>query len=292
MTITETTVELDVAPLSGTIGAEIFNVDLRRSLDPVTVAAIRQALLDYKVIFFPGQHLDAAEHKEFATHFGEITNAHPVVPGLDDHGEVFEIDYTKARHIVESERADYGDHDKWHTDVTFMETPPLGSILNAIVIPPAGGDTLWADTNAAYEGLSRPIRDLVDGLTAVHDGNPAFGRLLGRLGQGEWNGERFTELVPVEHPVVRTHPETGRRSLFVNPGFTARIKGLSTKESEALLTFLYGHMTTPEYVVRYRWEAGDLGFWDNRTTMHYAVEDYGHAHRVIQRVTIRGDKPF
>ena len=292
MTITGSTVQLDIAPLSGTIGAEIRNVDLRQPLDDETVGAMRQALLDYKVIFFPGQHLSPAEHKEFATYFGPITNAHPVIPGLDDHREVFEIDYTKARHIVESERADYGDHDKWHTDVTFMETPPLGSILNAIVIPAAGGDTLWADTSAAYEGLSQPIRDLVDGLTAVHDGNPAFGRLLGRLGHGEWNGERFTELVPVEHPVVRTHPETGRRNLFVNPGFTARIKGLSTKESSALLAFLYDHMATPEYVVRYRWEAGDLGFWDNRTTMHYAIDDYGDAHRVIQRVTIQGDKPY
>lgn len=287
MTITADTVQLDIAPLSGTIGAEIGNVDLHQPLDPETVTAIRQALLDYKVIFLPGQHLSAAEHKKFATYFGEITNAHPVVPGLDDHREVFEIDYTKARHIVESERADYGDHDKWHTDVTFMDTPPLGSILNAIVIPAAGGDTLWADTNAAYEGLSRPFRELVDGLTAVHDGNPAFGRLLGLLG----DGERFTELVPVEHPVVRTHPETGRRSLFVNPGFTAGIKGLSPKESSALLAFLYSHMVTPEYLVRYRWEAGDLGFWDNRTTMHYAIDDYGDAHRVIQRVTIRGDKP-
>jgi taurine dioxygenase len=292
MTIADRTLQLDIAPLSGTIGAEIFHVDLHQPLDPETVGAIRQALLDYKVIFFPGQDLAPAEHKQFATYFGEITNAHPVVPGLDDHREVFEIDYTKARHIVESERVDYGDHDKWHTDVTFMETPPLGSILNAIVVPAAGGDTLWADTNAAYEGLSQPVRDLVDGLTAVHDGNPAFGRLLGRLGHGEWNGERFTELVAVEHPVVRTHPETGRRSLFVNPGFTARIKGLSNKESNALLTFLYSHMVTPEYVVRYQWEAGDLGFWDNRTTMHYAIDDYADAHRVIQRVTIRGDKPF
>jgi alpha-ketoglutarate-dependent taurine dioxygenase len=292
MTITDRTLQLDIAPLSGTIGAEIFHVDLRQPLDPETVGAIREALLEYKVIFFPGQDLAPAEHKQFATYFGEITNAHPVVPGLDDHSEVFEIDYTKARHIVASERADYGDHDKWHTDVTFMETPPLGSILNAVVIPAAGGDTLWADTNAAYEGLSQPIRKLVDGLTAVHDGNPAFGRLLGRLGHGEWNGERFTELLPVEHPVVRTHPETGRRSLFVNPGFTARIKGLSNQESNALLTFLYSHMVTPEYVVRYQWEAGDLGFWDNRTTMHYAIDDYADAHRVIQRVTIRGDKPF
>jgi alpha-ketoglutarate-dependent taurine dioxygenase len=298
-TTTETSVQLDIAPLSGTIGAEIRNVDLHQDLSPEVVAAIRQALLDYKVIFLPGQHLSPEEHKNFATYFGEITNAHPVIPGLGEHREVFEIDYTQARQIVENEKKakmglsnDYGDRDKWHTDVTFVETPPLGSILNAIVIPPAGGDTLWADTNAAYEGLSQPIKDLVDGLTAVHDGNHAFGRLLELIGEGEWDGKKFTKLEPVEHPVVRTHPETGRRSLFVNPGFTIKIKDVTTKESDTILRFLYDHMATPEFVVRYQWEEGDLGFWDNRTTMHYAISDYGEAHRVIQRVTIKGDKPF
>jgi alpha-ketoglutarate-dependent taurine dioxygenase len=293
MTTTRTTpVQLDIAPLSGTIGAEIRNLDLHGPLSPEVVGAIRQALLDFKVIFLPGQHLSPAEHKAFATYFGEITNAHPVIPGIDEHKEVFEIDYTKTRQFLGGQRSEYGERDKWHTDVTFVETPPLGSILNAIVIPPAGGDTLWSDTNAAYEGLSQPIKDLVDGLTAVHDGHHAFGRLLKLVGKGEWDGQEFTELVPVEHPVVRTHPETGRRSLFVNPGFTIRIKGLTAKESDTLLGFLYSHMATPEYVVRYRWEAGDLGFWDNRTTMHYAIGDYGDAPRVIQRVTIKGDKPF
>ena len=289
---TATTVQLDIAPLSGTIGAEIRGLDLHGPLDPQTVAAIRQALLDYKVVFFPGAHLDPAEHKIFASHFGEITVAHPVVPGLDDHREVFEIDYTKARNLVGGTGSEYNTRENWHTDVTFVETPPLGSILNAVVIPEAGGDTLWADTQAAYEGLSEPMRSLLDGLTAIHDGTRTFGKLLDTVGRGEWDGVEFTELHPVEHPVVRTHPETGHRNLFVNPGFTAQIKGLSWRESEALLHLLYAHMTTPEYVVRYRWEEGDLGFWDNRTTMHYAVQDYGDAHRVIQRVTIQGDRPY
>ena len=158
---TATAVELDIAPLSGTIGAEIRNIDLHRTLDPETLAAVRQALLDYKVIFFPGQHLSPEEHKAFAAHFGEITVAHPVIPGLEDHKEVFEIDYTKARALVGGTGSDYDDRENWHTDVTFVETPPLGSILNAIVIPAAGGDTLWADTQAAYEGLSAadpPVR--------------------------------------------------------------------------------------------------------------------------------------
>ena len=290
---TTTPLQLDIAPLSGSIGAEIRGLDLHQALDPDTVAAVRQALLDYKVIFFPGAHLSPEEHKSFAALFGEPTVAHPVIPGLDDHKEVFEIDYTKARTMyAERKGEEYGDRERWHTDVTFVERPPLGSILNAIVIPPAGGDTLWADTQAAYEDLSQPIRQLVDRLTAVHDGNRNFSTLLKQFGQGEWDGETFTELKSVEHPVVRTHPETGRKNLFVNPGFTRSIKGLTPKESDALLSFLYEHMTTPEYIVRYRWEEGDLGFWDNRTTMHYAVGDYGDAHRVIQRVTIKGDKPF
>jgi alpha-ketoglutarate-dependent taurine dioxygenase len=291
-TITDRPLQLAIAPLSGTIGAEIRGVDLHAPLADETVAAIRQTLLDYKVIFFPGAHLSPAEHKTFAGYFGEITNAHPVIRGIEEHKEVFEIDYTAARQHLGGRASEYGERDKWHTDVTFVETPPLGSILNAIVIPDAGGDTLWADTNAAYEALSPPFKDLVDGLTAIHDGTAAFGKLLAQVGKGEWDGEEFTELVPVEHPVVRTHPETGRRSLFVNPGFTQRIKGVSLKESTALLQFLYQHMSTPEFVVRYRWEPGDLGFWDNRTTMHYAISDYGDAHRVIQRVTIKGDRPY
>jgi alpha-ketoglutarate-dependent taurine dioxygenase len=294
MTTTIAPATLDIDPLSGTIGAVIHGLVLREDLSADTVAAVRQALLDYKVIFFPDQHLSPGEHKRFATSFGEITNAHPVIPGVGEHKEVFEIDYTKIRELLAAgdEGGEYGGGDKWHTDVTFVRTPPLGSILNAIVIPDAGGDTLWADTQAAYEGLSQPFRELVDGLTAVHDGSRRFGKVLDYLGKGEWDGETFTELVPVEHPVVRTHPETGRRNLFVNPGFTIKIKGLSAKESDTLLRFLYNHMATPEYVVRYQWNEGDLGFWDNRTTMHYAIGDYGSAHRVIQRVTIKGDQPF
>src|ERR1700734_2233994 len=191
---TATTVQLDVAPLSGTIGAEIRNVDLHHPLDRETLAAVRQALLDYKVIFFPGQHLSPAEHKEFAAAFGPITVAHPVIPGIEEHKEVFEIDYTKARQFSYGVGREDGDRERWHTDVTFVETHPLGSILNAIVIPEAGGDTLWADTQAAYEGLSQPIKDLVDGLTAVHDGTRSFGKLLQMVGKGEWDGKEFTEL--------------------------------------------------------------------------------------------------
>jgi alpha-ketoglutarate-dependent taurine dioxygenase len=294
MTDTTTATRLEITPLSGTIGAELRGVDLKRPLDADAVRDIRQALVDFKVIFFPGQHLSADEHKAFALQFGQITNAHPVVPGVGEHKEVFEIDYTKARQLFDAQTTEkYGKaRNPWHTDVTFMDHPPLGSVLNAIVIPEAGGDTVFADTQAAYDALSEPFRAFLGGLHAVHDGRPSFQNLLNQLGEGEWDGERITSIPPVIHPVVRTHPESGRKSLFVNPGFTDRIDELERRESDALLDFLYAHMTRQEFLVRYLWDEGDLGFWDNRSTMHYAVSDYGTAHRVIQRVTIQGDRPY
>lgn len=294
MTAISQTVALDVTPLSGTIGAELRGVDLKDELEPETVTAIRQALLDYKVIFFPDQHLEPAQHVAFARYFGELTPAHPVIPGIKGFPEVFEIDYTVARAQFGSAGVTERNDDlSWHTDVTFVERPPLGSILNAVVIPPAGGDTLFSDQHAAYEGLSETMRGFLDGLTAVHSGKRQFGAILEkRKNGGEWDGEKVMSLDPVEHPVVRTHPETGRRSLFVNPGFTQRIKGLSGHESRALLTFLYEHSTQPEFTVRYHWKQGSLGFWDNRVTQHAVVRDFGPQARVIQRVTIHGDKPY
>jgi taurine dioxygenase len=293
MTDTQTATRIHITPLSGTIGAELRGVDLKDTLDAAAIGDVRRALVEFKVIFFPGQHLSPEEHKAFALQFGEITNAHPVIPGLGEHREVFEIDYTKSRELFEAREAEwYGRaRNPWHTDVTFMEHPPLGSVLNAIVIPEAGGDTVFADTQAAFAALSEPLRVFLSGLHAVHDGRPSFQSLLSRLGEGEWDGERITSIPPVTHPVVRTHPESGRKSLFVNPGFTDHIVELEPRESEALLGFLYEHMVRQEFLVRYRWDEGDLGFWDNRSTMHYAVSDYGTDHRVIQRVTIRGDRP-
>ena len=293
-------VDLDVRPLSGVIGAEIRGVDLTTDLSDGTVAAIREQLLRHRVIFFPQQHLTPEQHSAFGSRFGELTPAHPVIPGIDGHPEVFEIDYTKSRELyatygnVSRPRSQGGSQGvSWHTDVTFVERPPLGSILNAIVIPPSGGDTLWTNQVAAYEGLSAALRGFLDGLTAVHDGRAQFSELLKRReGGGEWEGDVYDQLRPVEHPVVRTHPETGERSLFVNAGFTSHIKELSVEESEHLLGFLYTHSTKPEYTVRYHWTAGDLAFWDNRTTQHAVVGDYGTQHRVIQRVTIRGDRPI
>ena len=292
MTLTEPATALGITPLSGTIGAEVRGVDLHEPLAPSTTGDIRAALLRYGVIFFPGQHLSPSEHLAFAANFGEPTLAHPVIPGIEGFPEVFEIDYTKGRQLRETygDVVDRYDGLSWHTDVTFVECPPLGSVLNAVVVPAAGGDTMFSDQRAAYDALSAPVRAFLDGLTAVHDGRRAFGKLLEQR-DGEWEGEKVLSLEPVEHPVVRTHPETGHKSLFVNAGFTSHIKGFSSSESDAILQFLYAHSTKPAFTVRYHWHAGDIGFWDNRVTQHSVVGDFGDQHRVIQRVTLRGDRP-
>jgi alpha-ketoglutarate-dependent taurine dioxygenase len=191
-------------PLSGTIGSVVRGIDVR-TLDAAGVAEIRAALVDRKVLFFPEQHLSPAELVTFGAAFGELTLAHPVMPGLDGHPEVLEVDATRSRQ--DPRYRDEYENDTWHADVTFMATPPLGSLLQAKVVPPAGGDTMFADLQRAYETLSAPMQSLVDGVRAVHDGRAEFARFLATNPDGGmWDGERFTELVPVEHPVVRTHP--------------------------------------------------------------------------------------
>ena len=292
MTITETVDGvLPVEHLSATIGAVLEGVDLREPLDDRTVAAIRRTLVDRKVLFLRAQSIGPAELVAFGRRFGELTAAHPVMPGLDGHPEVLEVDATRSRQ--DPRYRDEYENDTWHADVTFMATPPLGSVLQAKVVPVAGGDTVFADQQAAYESLSEPVRGLVDGLRAVHDGRAEFAAFLRTNPDGGvWDGERFTELVPVEHPVVRTHPESGRRGLFVNPTFTSHLAGVSRAESAALLGLLYERATAQEHLVRWRWAAGDIAFWDNRSTLHYPVRDYGDEHRLMHRVTIRGDRPY
>lgn len=283
MTITATHTDLTVDPLGPALGAEIVGLDLRTVSDE-QVAAIRRALVEYKVLFFRGQDLSDDDQVAFGARLGALTPAHPVVPGLDAaHPEIFNID---------SADPEFTFSDVWHTDVTFMEAPPLGSILRAVELPPTGGDTSWVDTQAAYDSLSEPVRRLVDGLTAVHDGNREWGAFLRRRGGmgNVWDGRTITEIPPVTHPVVRVHPESGRRGLFVNPGFTSHIVGVSDAESQAILSMLYAHLTKPEHTVRHRWQVGDVGIWDNRATCHYANRDYT-AQRVMRRVTLSGDRP-
>ncbi len=286
----QATTPFEVVGLSGSIGAEIRGIDLRQDLPADTIAAIRAVWLERKVVFFPDQDLDPAQHLAFASRFGQVTEGHPVIPGMADQPEVFEIDYTAARRRYQGRSfRSQGVH--WHTDVTFMPRPPQGSILRAVVIPPTGGDTLFSDQAAAYDALSPALAEFLCTLTARHDGRGQFQAVLDHVGQGRWDGAPIESLDPVEHPVVRTHPETGRRSLFVNPGFTTGIVQLDPAESQALLSFLYAHSVRPEFTVRHHWHAGDLAFWDNRTTQHAVVGDFGDQHRVIQRITLRGDEP-
>lgn len=276
MTRAPTTLEL--RPLTPTIGAEVYGVDCAGPLDDDLVAAIRAAWMQWGVIFFPDQRLTPEEQVRFASRFGEATEGHPVEPTLDTNPNVLPIDSVKDRTNF------------WHTDVTFMSRPPMGSLLLAVVLPDVGGDTMWADTRAAYDTLAEPLREFCDTLTAIHY-DPHYAQVVADGRANEWDGVKLERLWPVEHPVVRLHPETGRRNLFVNPQFTVGLKGFPGPQGAAFLRMLYDHMTQPEFVVRYRWQPGTLAFWDNRATMHFGIYDYGDDRRVMHRVTLRGDRP-
>ena len=271
--------ELDIRPLSPIIGAEIHGVDLSTRLAPGIVAEIRQALNRHHVIFFRDQELTPEQQADFARQFGTVTEGHPVIPAIDESPEVLSIDSRE-------DRASW-----WHTDVTFLETPVMGSILYMLEIPEVGGDTMWASLQDAYDGLAPSVRTMCDSLIAIHH-DPWFAADVEARGGYEWDGEWRDKLLPALHPVVRTHPETGRNGLFVNGQFTQSLFGLSKNESTAILEMLYRHCVQPEFTCRFRWLAGSVAFWDNRATMHYALDDYGDAPRYAHRVTLRGDRPY
>jgi len=268
---------LDVQPLSPTIGAELSGIDLRDPLDDGTIAEIRQALLAYKVIFFRDQHISTEQHLAFARRFGEL-ETHPFAPQKAGYPEVLLLE--KNEHMG-------GYENVWHSDVTWRLQPSLGSVLRARTVPEVGGDTLFCDMYAAYEGLDDDVRASLDGSRAVHDFTHTFGRAL----DPEALAQKQKEFPPAEHPVVRTHPETGRKALYVNAAFTSHIVGLARDESRRLLDLLYRQATVPEYQCRFHWQPDSIAFWDNRAVQHYAVSDYWPQHRVMERVTIVGDTP-
>lgn len=274
-------VDLNITPVTPNVGAEIRGLDLSRPLGAETVAAVRAALVKHLVVFFPEQDLTPGQQSDFARQFGELTEAHPVLPALDvDHPEVLPVDsrYNKA--------------DFWHTDVTFMQSPPLGTILYAKEMPEVGGDTLWISLQAAYDALSEPMRDMCDKLIALHY-DPMYAAEIEAAGGFTWDGKFRKKLHPAFHPVVRIHPESGRKGLFVNENFTQMILGMNKVESDGILRTLYLHCTrTPEFMCRHRWNKGDVAFWDNRATLHYASNDYGDTLRVVHRVTLKGDQPY
>ena len=250
----------EVRRLSGSLGAEVRGISLGQ-VGAAQAEMIQSLLLEHLVLFFPEQDITPEEHIAFGRHFGPI-EGHPHLSNLSEHPEIFHLAASRG-----------GVADEWHSDITFQPHPSVMAILNMVKCPEVGGDTMWANMYKAYEELSAPLRDLCDGLTALHDASP--------------HGKPEKMAV---HPVVRVHPVTGRKSLFVNEHFTRRLVELSPQESEMLLGYLTRWVAQPRFTLRYRWSEGTVAMWDNRCTQHFVLDDFDQE-RIIQRVTIMGDTP-
>jgi taurine dioxygenase len=279
-----TTPRLEIQPIAGALGAELYGVDLGSELDDATIAEIRQALLDHCVIFFRDQEFDAAQHKALARRFGTIF-IHPNYYGLQVDPEILDIRREPGDTKVVGE--------DWHTDTTMMAEPPMGAILYALEVPPYGGDTLFANQYRAFETLSDGMKRMLSGLRAVHSDRMVAGPAVNHAGRttkaradADWH-----ETVNV-HPVVRTHPETKRKLLYVNYSYTVGFEGMTEEESRPLLNYLMEHGNRPEFTCRFRWTKGAVAFWDNRCVKHLAINDAQPFRRVMRRVQIAGDKPY
>lgn len=268
---------LQIEKLTPHCGAMIDGIDLSRTPDAATVRALEGALAEHGVLFFRDQVMTPDQHKAFGRCFGEL-HLHPAFPDiLEGHPEIMVIRADANSKRIAGE--------EWHSDVSCDAEPPLGTILHLQEVPPVGGDTLFAGMYAAYETLSPPLRTMLEGMTAIHDGENAY---RGRYGHGDAPGAVYPKS---EHPVVVTHPVSGRRALYVNRIFTTRIVQLSRRESDGLLALLFAHIETPEFQCRFRWRPGSVAFWDNRCVQHHALWDYFPQRRYGLRVTIRGQKP-
>jgi len=264
---------IEIVPLTARIGAEIRGVDLAQPTN-LQLEEIADAIAAYQVIFFRDQHMTHDQHKAFGRAFGELA-IHSGVPGLPDHPEIVPI------HADENSKNVAGEN--WHSDLTMNAEPPMGSILYMPIIPPVGGDTMFASMYAAYEALSPRMKAYLEGLTAVHDGDHVYRPLFPDIDR------RY----PCNtHPVIRTHPVTGRKGIFVNASYVTHIVEVPKEESDAILGYLYGHCANPNFHVRFKWRPHSVAFWDNRCTQHLAVWDYFPATRSGFRVTVAGDKPF
>ncbi|MEZ7959301.1 MAG: taurine dioxygenase [Pseudomonadales bacterium] len=273
---------LKLKPYAGALGAVVENLDLTSTISPSVFDELNQALLEYEVLFFRDQPLEPKDHAQLASMFGEpqMHEAYPHVEGFPQ------------LTILENDEANPSKIEMWHTDMTFRASPPLGSILHGVIVPAKGGDTMFASMSAAFEGLSPAMQDFVSGLTAIHDFSFGFQESLNEPGGRDRLAQMVIDNPPVEHPVVRTHPLSGKKGLFVNSLFTVSIKELSKKESDSLLALLFNHVVTPEYTCRFQWQPDSIAMWDNRITQHKPVNDYWPAHRRMQRITIDGDRPF
>jgi len=270
--------KIQVKPVTARVGAEIEGVDLSKPLDEQTFNEVHEALKEHCVIFFRDQSLDHESHKAFGRLFGEL-HVHPAIPGPEGHPEILPIHADANSTYIAGER--------WHSDVSCDEEPPLGSILHIHTLPEYGGDTLFSNMYAAYDALSDRMKAYLDGLTARHDGEPQYrGRYVDKGAVDE--GKVYPH---ADHPVVRTHPETGRKALFVNPVFTLRINDLPRLESDAILRMLHEHCAKEDFQVRFRWQPNSVAFWDNRCVQHLAIWDYYPNVRSGFRVTIKGQRP-
>jgi len=278
---------IDVRPVSGTLGAEILGVDLNQA-DEETIEQIHRAFLRYHVIFFRDQSLSIDSHKDFARRFGTL-NIHPQYVPLRGHPEVLSV--TKEPLDIHNVGG------LWHSDLTFLERPPMGSILYALEVPDWGGDTQFANQALAYESLTEACQNLLSGLRALHSDRGLSERKEAQKRNATRSlkiAESAMDQPPVAslHPIVRTHPQTGRKSLFVNRAFTIHFEDMTEEESRPLLNFLYEHAVKPEFTCRFRWKKHSIAMWDNRCVQHYALNDYSGKRRHMHRVTVDGDKPF
>ncbi len=266
-----------VEPMSATIGGTISGIDLRQDLSDDVIAELRSALLAYKVLFFRNQPINPEQHVAFAKRFGEL-EVHPFLPSLEGVPEL-------VRFEKNAETGAYANG--WHSDVSWRECPSMGAILHGIKIPASSGDTLFADMCAAYDGLSDEMKERIDSLKAVHDYVQVFGSTVPE----EKREEMREQYPPVSHPVVRTHPETGRKIIYVNRFFTSHIEGVSEEESKELLLALSREAEYVEYQCRFKWQKDSIAFWDNRAVQHYAASDYWPETRIGERASIIGDRP-
>lgn len=275
---------IEITRLNRSIGAVISGIDISQELPQADIDRLESLLVEHQVLFFRKQPITPQAQRNFAARFGTL-HVHPIYPVMQDLPEIL---------LIDTHPGFLPDNDNWHTDVTFSQTPPMAGILAAKLLPTVGGDTLWSSSCAAYEALSTPLQRHLEGLTAQHSVAKSFP-------PERWQNdpafkERYERAVakhpPVNHPVVRTHPVSGRKGIFVNEGFTTHINELKPRESAALLTFLFAHIAQPEFTVRWRWNVDDIAFWDNRNTQHYAIADYLPERRTMHRATVNGDKPY
>lgn len=267
---------LTLSPCAGALGAEVSGIDLCRDITDVEFAELEAALLEFEVLFFRDQPISPAAHASLANRFGK-PQLHEAYPHIEHYPQLT---------ILENDEANPSKIEMWHTDMTFRRNPPLGSILHGVIIPERGGDTMFASMSAAWEGLSDKMQRFVSDLVAIHDFSFGFKESLEAPGGRERLKQMVADNPPVEHPVVRVHPKSGKRGLYVNSLFTVAIKGMKARESRALLDFLFAHAVTPEYTCRFRWQAHSVALWDNRITQHKPVNDYWPQHRKMQRITI------